>query len=138
MIEITEQDFEKEVLECDIPVLTCFTTEWCQSCYGTCLFTDQLVAEYDGIVKFVRMDMEKSPKIAERYHVIAVPTMFLFQEAQLVKKLFGFQDRSSVRSLLSSATEENNVTTRKLNLTCEVLIDYCTDCGYGSREEDVA
>jgi len=110
MIEITERDFDKEVLECELPVFTCFTTEWCQSCYPTCLFADQLVNEYDGSVKFVRLDTEKSPEIAERYHVIAVPTVLIFKDSQPVRKLLGFQDRSSLKSLLNSVTVENEAT----------------------------
>ena len=105
MIEITERNFDKEVLECELPVFACFTTEWCHSCYPTCLFADQLVKEYDGRLKFVRLDTEKNPEIAERYHVIAVPTILLFQESQEVKRLLGFQDRSSLRSLLNNVTD---------------------------------
>ena len=107
MIEVTERDFEKEVLDCKLPVFACFTTKWCHSCYPTCLFANELVKEYDGSVKFVRLDMEKSPEISERYHIITVPTILLFQDSQLVKKLVGFQERSSLRALLNSATAEN-------------------------------
>jgi len=110
MIEITGRDFDREVLECDVSVFTCFTTEWCQSCYATCLFADQLAREYDRSIKFVRLNMEKNPEIAERYHVIAVPTILLFHNSQVVKRLLGFQDRSSLRTLLSSATAENEKT----------------------------
>jgi thioredoxin 1 len=105
--EVTDRDFDKEVLECELPVFACFTTEWCHSCYPTCLFADQLVKEYDGGVKFIRLDTEKSPEIAERYHVIPVPTIILFQNAQPVKKLVGFQELKSLRALLNSATTEN-------------------------------
>jgi len=107
MIEVTERDFDKEVLECELPVFACFTARWCHSCYPTCLFVDQLVKEkeYDGRVKFVRLDTEKSPEIAERYHVIAVPTILLFQGSQPVKKLVGFQELSSLIALLNSATD---------------------------------
>jgi len=109
MIEIVGRDFNKEVLGCSVPVFACFTTEWCQPCYATCLVADQLTGEYNGVVKFVRLDMEKSPEIAERYHVIAVPTILLFQNSQPAKRLLGFQDRNSLRILLSSATSENAI-----------------------------
>ena len=107
MIEITGIDFEKEVLGCEVPVLACFTTKWCQPCFATCLVADQLAREYDGVVKFVRLDMEKSPEIAERYHIIAVPTILLFQNSRPSKRLLGFQNRSALRALLSSATSES-------------------------------
>ena len=107
MKEITDRDFDKEVLECELPVFACFTTEWCHSCYPTCLFAGQLVKEYDGSVKFVRLDTEKNPEIAERYHVIAVPAILVFKDSQPVNRLIGFQKRSSLRSLLNIVTSED-------------------------------
>ena len=108
MVEIAERNFDKEVLECELPVFACFTTEWCHSCYPTCLFADQLVNEYDGRVKFVRLDTEKNPEIATRYHVIAVPTILLLQESQETKRLLGFQDKWSLRRLLNSVVDESD------------------------------
>ena len=102
MIEINDREFDKEVLECEVPVFTCFTARWCHSCYPTCLFADELAKEYGSRVKFVRVDIEKSAGIADGYHIIAVPTVLLFQNAQPVKRLLGFQDRRSLRSLLDS------------------------------------
>jgi len=107
MMDIIDRDFAKEVLKCDIPVFTCFTTRWCRSCYPTCLFADELVKEYEGRVKFVRVDIEKSPEIVERYNIMVVPTILLFQNSQLVKKLIGFQEIRSLRALLNSATGES-------------------------------
>jgi len=104
MIEISERDFDKEVLECELPVFACFTTQWCHNCYPTCLFADQLVMEYDGHAKFVRLDTEKSAGIAEKYHVIAVPTILVFQNAREVNRLLGFQDHGSLRPLMNSVT----------------------------------
>jgi thioredoxin 1 len=100
MIEVTERDFDKEVLECELPVFACFTARWCYTCYPTCLFADELVKEYDGSVKFVRLDMEKSPEISERYHIMVVPTILLFKDSQPVGKLLGFQDSNSLKRLL--------------------------------------
>ncbi len=102
MIEINDREFDKEVLECEVPVFTCFTARWCHSCYPTCIFADELTKEYDNRVKFVRVDIEKSAGIAGRYHIIAVPTILLFQNAQPVKRLLGFQERRSLRLLLDS------------------------------------
>ncbi len=106
MIEIAEQDFDKEVLECELPVFACFTTQSCHNCYPTCLFADQLGLEYGGSVKFVRLDAEKGLGIAEKYHVFAVPAILVFQNAQEVNRLLGFQDRSTLKPLLDSVTAE--------------------------------
>ena len=106
MMDIIDRDFDKEVLKCDIPVFTCFTTRWCRSCYPTCLFADELVKEYEGCVKFVRVGIEESHEVAQKYNVIVVPTIFLFQDSQPAKKLIGFQEIRSLRALLNSATGE--------------------------------
>ena len=100
MIEVTKRDFDKEVLECELPVFACFTTKWCHSCYPTCLCADQLVKEYAGRVKFVRLDTEKSPEASARYRIKVVPTILLFKDSQPVEKLLGFQDHMSLKRLL--------------------------------------
>jgi thioredoxin 1 len=108
MKEIVDQDFDQEVLDCKLPVFACFTARWCHTCYPTCLFADQLVETYAGRVKFVKVDIQKSSKVAERYHIIPVPTVLIFQDSQPVKKLVGFKDISSLKAMLNSVIGENN------------------------------
>jgi thioredoxin 1 len=103
MIEVTERDFDKEVLECELPVFACFTARWCHTCYPTCLFADELVKEYEGSVKFVRVDTEGSPEASARYRITVVPTILLFKGSQPVKKLLGFQKRGSLKHLPGDA-----------------------------------
>jgi thioredoxin 1 len=109
MKEVTDKDFDREVLKSKLPVFACFTTKWSHSCYPTCLFAAELTEEYNDRVKFVRVDIEESPEIAERYHVIPVPTILLFRDSQLLKRLLGFQDRISLRSVLNSVTAEKGL-----------------------------
>ncbi len=106
MIEINDPDFDKEVLECELPVFACFITRWCHTCYPTCLFANELVDKYDGKVKFVKVDIEENPEVSARYQVIAVPTILLFRGPQLVKKALGFQERASMRRMLNSLIGE--------------------------------
>ena len=109
MIEVSELDFDKEVLGCKLPVFACFTAKWCHTCFPTCLVADQLIKEYDQRVKFVmiNIDTAESKAMTDTYNVIVVPTILLFHNAQPVKKLVGFQDRSSLRKLLDSVIEED-------------------------------
>lgn len=106
MTEITEQDFDREVLKCKLPVFACLTSKWCHSCYPTCLLAEDLTKEYGDRVKFVKVDIEGSPGIAASYHVVAVPTILLFQNSQPVKRLLGFQDRRSLRYVLDKVIRE--------------------------------
>jgi thioredoxin 1 len=108
MIEINERDFDKEVLGCKLPVFTCFTTKWCHSCYPTCLLGDELASEYEGRVKFVKVDVKEIPHVSAGYRIIAVPTILIFKDAQPVKTLLGIQDRRSLRALLNSVANESD------------------------------
>ena len=102
MIDISERDFEKEVLECEQPVFACFTTQWCGHCFPTCLTADELESRYDGQLKFVRIDKEKAPEISDKYHITVVPSIIIFQDSQIIKKLLGYQDNLVLRDLLDS------------------------------------
>jgi thioredoxin 1 len=113
MKEITDQDFESEVLECQIPVFACFTAQWCASCYPTCLLADELFNKYEGRVKFVKVDVEKIPHISAGYHITAVPTILIFKDSQPMKTLLGFQDRRALRALLNSLTNESDSLSRR-------------------------
>ena len=117
MMDISDRDFDKEVLECDLPVFACFTTRWCHTCFPTCLFADELLNEYDDIVKYVKVDIEGSPEVAQRYNIVAVPTILIFKDSQPVKRSLGFQDRRSLRALLKSVPTENEPTTAQRRQT---------------------
>jgi thioredoxin 1 len=106
MIEITDREFNKEVLECEMPVFACFTTGWCHNCFSTCLLADQLVSEYGRQVKFTRIDIERNPEIAERYHIVAVPTILLFKGSNPVNRLVGYQNQRSLKKILNSMDME--------------------------------
>jgi thioredoxin 1 len=106
--EIIDRDFKREVLEGQIPVFACFTTRWCHSCYPTCLLSDELANEYEGRVKFVKIDVGKIPRVTAGYRIIAVPTILIFKGSQPVKTLLGIQDRSSLKALLNSVTSDSD------------------------------
>ena len=73
--EVTEENFDDEVLKSDLPVFACFITSWCHSCYPTCLVADTVAEKYDGEIQFVKVDIERSPKISDKYDIIALPTI---------------------------------------------------------------
>jgi len=102
LIEVTEQNFDEEVLNSDLPVFTCFTTSWCQACFPTCLVADELVNRYEGRIKFVRIDKEKAPEISDEYRITVVPSIILFQDSQITKRLLGYQDKTALRGLLDN------------------------------------
>ena len=104
VLDITDLDFDEEVLACRLPVVACFTTKCCHSCYPTCLIADQFAAEYDGAVKFVRIDMDAHPGLTTKYQLRVVPTIITFLDAQPVGRALGIQDRDSINVIMDRLT----------------------------------
>jgi len=102
LTEITEQNFDEEVLNSDLPVFACFTTSWCRACFPTCFVADELANRYEGQIKFIRIDREKVPKISAEYRITVVPSIIIFQDSQLIKKLLGYQEERALRDMLDA------------------------------------
>ena len=100
--EITGQDFDKEVLKSDLPVFACFTTPQCGSCFALCLVVEDLAMEYEGRMKFVRIDIEKEHELAAEYHILPLPAVVLFRDAKPVEKVLGFRYKGPLRNLLNT------------------------------------
>jgi thioredoxin-like negative regulator of GroEL len=101
MIEITGQDFDNEVLKSEVPVFVCFTAPPCGSCFALCLVTDDLAEEYEGKIKFIKIDVTAEPELAAKYHILPLPAVILFKQGSLMKKLGGFQSKAFLRNSLN-------------------------------------
>ena len=104
--EIEDQDFNSEVLQSDTMVFACFTAPWCSSCFPTCMSVKSIAKEYDQKVKFVRCDIEQCTEVAKRYSIGVLPTILLFRNSEIVKKVIGFQEKGSLRRLLKAHLQE--------------------------------
>ena len=104
--DITGKDFDGEVLKSDIPVFACFTASPCGSCFALCMVIEDLAKEYDGRIKFVKIDIENEPELASRYHILPLPAVILFRDSEPVQKLLGFQYKGSLRNLLDKLIVE--------------------------------
>jgi len=102
LTEVTEQNFEEEVLNSDILVFACFTTSWCRACFPTCFVADELANRYEGRIKFVRIDKEKVPRMSAEYNITVIPSIILFQDSQITKKLLGYQEKMALRDILDA------------------------------------
>lgn len=106
VIEITGQDFGEEVLKSHLPVFACFTTPQCGSCFALCLVIEDLAMEYEGRIKFVRIDIEEEPELATKYNIIPLPAVVLFRDSEPMKKVLGFRHKGPLRDLLDALIGE--------------------------------
>lgn len=76
--EVNDKNFKKEVLECETPTLVDFYATWCKPCLRVAPMVDELATEYNGKVKFFRVDVDKSPATASMYEVETMPLLRMF------------------------------------------------------------
>jgi thioredoxin 1/putative thioredoxin len=86
---ITERDFEREVIRSELPVLMEFSAEWCQPCKAIAPEVEAFAREMEGKVKVVKIDVDKSPVIAQQLRVQSVPTFMVLAEGRIQDAVVG-------------------------------------------------
>ena len=103
LLAVTDSEFEQEVLEADTPVLVDFWAEWCVPCHQLDPIVTDLAEEYDGRVKFVKIDTEENFDIPARYGIIVLPALLVFKDGNKVDEIRGLRPKSDLNSLLEKA-----------------------------------
>src|SRR5580692_3591154 len=97
---VTERDFEVEVLRSELPVLLEFTADWCQPCKAIAPEVEAFAREQAGKVKVVKLDIDKSPIIAQQLRIQSVPTFMVFAEGRPVDAVVGAIRKGKMRELV--------------------------------------
>ncbi len=103
--EITNENFEQEVLNSDVPVLIDFWAPWCQPCLMMAPALDELSEELEGKVKIGKVDVENSEnqELAMKYQIQSIPNMKLFKNGEVVKEFIGLRPKEALKSELEEA-----------------------------------
>src|SRR5215470_773202 len=78
VIELTDANFESEVLKSDVPVLVDFTATWCGPCKALAPIVESIADQYPGKIKVGKLDIDDAPVITRKYGVRSVPTCMVF------------------------------------------------------------
>lgn len=105
--EIDEGTFESEVLTASDPVLVDFSAVWCAPCKMLDPIVEELASEWNGKVKFVKLDVDHAPEIAMKYQVLGVPTLMLFVDGESRERITGFQPKDRIVSKLNPHISPN-------------------------------
>jgi thioredoxin 1 len=100
---ITEQTFEQEVLHSDTPVIVDFWAEWCGPCHAVAPILDRIADERAGRLKLVKVNVDEEPALAQRYGIVSIPTIILFQNGEPAAAAIGAQPKGALEQALGLA-----------------------------------
>jgi len=103
-IEITNQNFEKEVLQSDVPILVDFWAPWCQPCLMMAPILEELSEELEGKLKIGKLNTEipENQILAVQYQIQSIPNMKLFKNGEVIQEFIGLRPKQIFKQELES------------------------------------
>ena len=105
-ITLTDDNFQKEVLQSNQPVLVDFWADWCPPCRVIGPIVEELAADFKGAAKVAKLDVDANPKVAAQYDVRSIPTLLFFQDGQVVDRLTGVIPKQELADKLNTLLEK--------------------------------
>ncbi len=102
LTQLSEATFQSEVLESDLPVLVDFGADWCGPCKMLEPIFESVSANYEGKVKFVKLNVDDNKNIAAQYGVRGIPVLIMFHKGQPVDKKSGFMPETELTRFIES------------------------------------
>ena len=101
--ELSDANFEAEVLKSAQPVLVDFWAPWCGPCRMVGPVVEQLAAENAGSIKVAKMNVDDSPTTAAGYGISSIPTLMIFKDGQVVDRFVGIQPKNRLQDAIDQA-----------------------------------
>ena len=87
--DVTDKDFEQEVIGSNLPALVDMWAPWCGPCRMIAPVVDKLAEKYDGKLRFFRLNIDDNPLTPARYRVMSIPTLMMFRDGEVVDTVIG-------------------------------------------------
>lgn len=88
-VQLTEQNFENEVVKSQLPVLVDFWAPWCGPCHVIAPIVSQIAQKYQGKIKVGKLNVDENLNVSNRYQVSSIPTLKIFKNGQVVDEVVG-------------------------------------------------
>ena len=98
VIDVTDQNFEEEVIKSDLPVLVDLWAPWCRPCLMVAPVVEKLAEKYNGRFKFYRLNVDENQQTAAKYNVMSIPTLLFFKGGAVADTVIGAVPEQALQS----------------------------------------
>ncbi|MBN3039197.1 MAG: thioredoxin [Candidatus Omnitrophica bacterium] len=102
VVQVTDNDFEQEVLQAKQLVLADFWAPWCGPCQAMGPILDKLAQDFDSKVKVCKINVDENQTSASKYQILSIPTLLFFKEGQIATQLVGARSELDIKNTISS------------------------------------
>ena len=102
IVHLSDDTFQKEVIESNIPVLVDYWAEWCGPCKMIAPILDDLVSEYDGKLKIAKLNIDENPQIPTKFGIRGIPTLMIFKDGNPEATKVGALSKSQLTAFIDS------------------------------------
>ena len=100
---VTDDNFETEVLKCETAVLVDYWAEWCGPCKQIAPILEQIAKEYEGRLKIAKINVDENRNIPAKFGIKAIPTLMLFKNGEVVDRFVGVQPKTRLQQAIDAA-----------------------------------
>jgi thioredoxin 1 len=100
--DVSDQDFDSEVLQSDQPVLVDFWAAWCAPCRMIAPTVDQVAQDYSGRAKVVKLNVDDNRETSARYNIRGIPTLLLFKDGEVKDQIVGATSKDQISRIIDA------------------------------------
>jgi thioredoxin 1 len=100
LLEVSDDTFEEEIINSDLPAMVDFWAEWCGPCKMVAPVVEELAGEYQGKIKVAKMDVDQNRNTPAKFGIRNIPTLLLFKGGELAQTIVGAQPKRNIEEEL--------------------------------------